>query len=361
MAKRENKMFNKKMTKSPISIQIELTKKCNLNCFYCGINELIKKEDKQELDTQEWKNLLHRLKEIQVFDISLTGGEIFLRDDIFEILEVAKKNNFPTIRLTSNGTLINKTIANKLKNLNFLNIEISIDGDRNTHDQIRGKGSFDRVIKGICDLIDNGIYPKVRFTPLKNNYKKLKVLVDILYPLGIKKFVLNSLKITSKCYYKNVMLDPFVETNEFEEIIYKVKEKYPDVKIGKPDTFYKNLPIQYYKNKEFLNNMAIKKLKPCSAAHSSCYITSDGWIIPCSGLYDFKGGNIKEKDILDIWRNSINFKKIRNLSNLSLSQIPYCRNCNYNRICSAGCRANAYAAYSDLTAPDPFCPYWKEN
>jgi radical SAM protein with 4Fe4S-binding SPASM domain len=78
-------------------------------------------------------------------------------------------------------------------------------------------------------------------------------------------------------------------------------------------------------------------------------------------LFDFKGGNIKEKDILDIWKNSEAFKEIRNLSNICTDEIPYCRNCDYNVLCNAGCRADAYAVYGDLLAPDPFCPYWREK
>lgn len=356
-------MLNKRVTNSPIAIQLHLTRKCNLNCYYCSADEFIKKEKEKELDTKEWVNLLKRLKEIQVFDVSFSGGEIFLRKDIFKILETAVKCNFPKMRLTTNGTLISDAVAKRLKSLNFKNIEISLDGNKEMNDQIRGEGSFNKTIEGINNLVNNGIIPSIRFTPLKNNYKKLNEMADLLYSFNIKKFALNSLKPTGKCskIYKDIMLDFFIETEELHKIIDNIREKYSDFKIGKPDKFYKNVPIQYYENRLSLNSKNKQKLKPCSAAHSSCNITSSGWIIPCSELFDFKGGNIREKDILDIWRNSENFKRIRSLSSVSIDQIPYCRNCKYNVFCNAGCRANAYAVYGDLLAPDPFCPYWKEK
>ncbi|MCP4152766.1 MAG: SPASM domain-containing protein, partial [bacterium] len=49
------------------------------------------------------------------------------------------------------------------------------------------------------------------------------------------------------------------------------------------------------------------------------------------------------------------------LSNITADQLPYCRNCDYNRFCNAGCRANAYSVYGDILAPDPYCPYKKEK
>jgi radical SAM protein with 4Fe4S-binding SPASM domain len=72
-------------------------------------------------------------------------------------------------------------------------------------------------------------------------------------------------------------------------------------------------------------------------------------------------GNIRKQDILDIWKNSENFKAIRDLSNTTTDQIPYCKNCDYNPYCNAGCRADAYVVHGDLKAPDPFCPYWRKK
>ncbi|MFQ6118984.1 MAG: radical SAM protein, partial [Methanosarcinales archaeon] len=142
-------MPNKRVTSSPIALQLHLTRKCNLNCYYCGADEFRKKEKEQELNTKEWVNLLERLKEIQVFDVAFSGGEIFLRKDIFEILETAIKCKFPKMRLTTNGTLISDAVAKRLKSLNFKNIGISLDGNKETHEQIRGAGSFTKTIEGI--------------------------------------------------------------------------------------------------------------------------------------------------------------------------------------------------------------------
>jgi radical SAM protein with 4Fe4S-binding SPASM domain len=358
-------MPKKRVTIAPTMVQILLTRKCNLHCSYCGADKFNEVEKEEELNTKEWLNLLKRLKAIQVFSLDLSGGEMFLREDIFEILETAVKLKFPVINITSNGTLINEKVAKQLKRLNLgnKNISISLDGNKESHDRLRGTGSFNKTIKGITNLVDNGIIPKILFTPLKSNYKTLNDMVEIIYYLGIRRLSFNALHPSGKCkeIYKDIMLDWFVEAGELQDIVGEIREKYIDIKINDPPFVYKSFPIQYHFEKGNISSKTRSKpgLKPCSAANSSCNITSSGWVAPCSELYDFKGGNIKEQDILDIWRNSENFKKIRTLSNISSDQIPWCKNCDYNAFCNGGCRADAYMIYGDIMAPDPFCPYWK--
>lgn len=354
-------MTGKRVTAAPLAMQLHLTRKCNLECTHCSADEFRVKEKGTELTTKEWINTIRRLKEIQVFEISLSGGEIFCRRDIFDILSVVKQCNFPKIRLTTNGTLINESVAIRLKELNFNTIQVSIDGNEECHERIRGVGSYALVITGITHLVANGIIPEIRFTPLKNNYRGLPELVDRLHRLNIKKLVLNSLKVSGKCrhIYQEIMLDPFAETDELQAIIDDIRSTYQDFSIGDADTHFRDLPARLSAKGGDLRGAPPQKLKPCSAAHSSCNITAGGWVIPCSELVDFKGGNIKELDLLDIWRHSVMFGEIRELSSVSSAQAPYCKDCDYNVLCSAGCRANAYVVYNDLLAQDPLCPYVK--
>ncbi|MCP5102373.1 MAG: radical SAM protein [bacterium] len=360
-------MTTKRVTASPTTIQLLLTRKCNLDCLYCGAAQFDAKEKEPELTTGEWTNLLKRLKEIQVFRLDFSGGEIFLREDIFHILETAAAYKFPKMSVTTNGTLIDGAAARKLKTLGFKELAVSLDGSPEIHNHIRrtgGNDSFARTMEGINHLVENRVIPQILFTPLKMNYKALPALVDILHPLGIKTLSFNSLHPSGRCraIHKDIMLDCFVEAVEMREIIQEIREKYPDFKVDDPPFTYQCYP-QMMAGKEDNPSPAgkRKKLKPCSAGHSSCNITASGWVIPCSELFDFRGGNIRERDILDTWRDSENFQRIRALSEISSDEIPYCRNCEYNIFCNAGCRADAHNIYGDLSAPDPFCPYWKKK
>jgi radical SAM protein with 4Fe4S-binding SPASM domain len=328
---------------------------CNLNCYYCAADALYKKEEDPELDSHEWIAVIKRLKSIQVFDLGLSGGEIFSRDDIFDILDIAAKCKFPKITISTNGTFIDSSAAKQLKRLNLNNIAVSLDGDEGTHDRIRGAGSFAKTINGIVQLVNNGIIPLIQFTPLKSNFKSLGKLVDLLYSTGIRKLSFNALHPTGRCdkIYKNIMLDHLGHAGELRKIIDDISEKYSDFRMLNPPLLYPSYPNMLPTAKRKGKN----KLKPCSAAHTSCCITSSGLVIPCSELIDFVGGSIREQDILDIWKNPATFEDVRNTSNMSTEDIPYCRDCMYNIFCNAGCRADAHSVYGDLTAPDPFCPY----
>jgi len=353
----------KRVTGSPLSLQLILTKQCNLNCSYCSAHQFNQKETEPELSTGEWLRLLKRLKELQAFQVGFTGGEMFLREDIFDILEAAAALKFPKLMITTNGTLMDDKRAKELKTLGITNVAVSLDGDETYHDSLRGDGSFEKTLKGVTHLVNNGIVPEILFTPLKSNFRRISHLVALLHPLGIKKLSFNNLHPTGRCSenYDDIMLDCLGDVDEFNDMLDHIRETYNGLKVESPPFTYHCYPRISKEEKEALSKKGKQYLKPCSAGHSSCNITASGWVIPCSELVDFKGGNIRNQDLLDIWRHSEKLGTIRNLSNIASDEIPYCRNCQYNVFCNGGCRADAYAVFEDLTAPDPFCPYWKEN
>jgi len=335
---------------------------------YCSAAAFLEKESELELTTAEWITVLKRLKEIGVFTVNFTGGEIFMRRDLFDILEAAVSFRFPKIEVLTNGTCVAEGEAWKLKELGIKNISVSIDGDRESHDRLRGPGRYDQSITGIRHLLDQGIIPTIAFTPLRDNFKSLQSLVQTFYPLGIRRFFINNLHPGGRCgkLFRDIALDLFVDVREFSEIITNLQTQYTGLKINGINTAYLSFPFDYrLKENTPAPNSAgeckAHKLKPCSAGHSSCNITPGGWVIPCSELNDFKGGNVREQDIMDIWKNSEEFGKIRGLSEISTAEIEYCRNCRYNIFCCAGCRADAYLVYGSLLAPDPYCPYWREK
>jgi len=100
-----------------------------------------------------------------------------------------------------------------------------------------------------------------------------------------------------------------------------------------------------------------KSLASCSAAKSSCSIRPDGWVIPCNYLWDMKCGNVRDEDFITIWCYSSGMQQFRALSNLTVDDVPECRDCKYKSVCDAGCRAIAYTICGSFTARDPFCWY----
>ena len=173
---------------------------------------------------------------------------------------------------------------------------------------------------------------------------------------------LNTLSPEGRCtkIYKDIALEFPHQVKEVLDVIEEKKREYPQIEIDCQLGFHYRLPRAYRRFKENPQNYEIKYLKEgCGAASTSCAITATGNVIPCEGFPTFVGGNIREQDLLDIWENSESLKTIRDLSKVSMDQIPYCKDCKYIYLCNGGCRASAYLLYNDLIAPGISCPYWE--
>ena len=345
-------------TKIPHSVRLLLTNKCNLNCSFC-LRDASNDNLQDELSTSEWLNFFDRLKELKVFNISLSGGEIFLRDDFFVLLEKLRKNRMHRISLLTNGTLISKETVDQLTRLKMKFLTISLDGLEETHDKIRGKKSFQKTMKGIRHLINQGIYPNISFTPIKDNYREIGPFIDYMVSLGITSIQINTLSPDGRCQriYEGLVLEYPNQVKEVLDVIKEKRKKFPNIKIKCQFGFYYYLPTIYQDSREDPQNYKIKHLKSgCGAASTSCAVMPNGDVVPCEGLSNFKGGNIKEQDMYSIWKNSENFKIIRDLSKISMDQTPYCKDCKYIYLCDGGCRATSYIIYKDLLAPSILCP-----
>lgn len=158
------------LRRTPFWIDFKLTDKCNLRCRYCGLW----KRNSPEMTTKQIFNLIDESEKDTAF-VYLSGGEPLLRKDIKEIIDyIAKKDGIFTVLFT-NGTLIKEKI-NDIKNIDLVNI--SLDGPREIHDNIRGKGSFDKAIEAIKLLKENKI-PVSTETVISNvNIHHLKFITD---------------------------------------------------------------------------------------------------------------------------------------------------------------------------------------
>jgi Fe-coproporphyrin III synthase len=140
------------LAQTPHAVRLVLTQKCNLACVHC-LADARPHAARNELTTDEWLLLICRLRELKVFDISLTGGEMLTRPDIITLLEQLAIPRFCRITMVTNGTLITPAIAQQLQELKIRNILISIDGMQRANDRIRGEGAFDQATTGLRHLL----------------------------------------------------------------------------------------------------------------------------------------------------------------------------------------------------------------
>ena len=137
---------------APICLTWELTYACNLQCVHCLSSS--GRRDPRELDTAQVKDVLDQLRDLQVFYINIGGGEPMIRKDFFEILEHAESNGIG-VKFSTNGTYITAENAKRMAAMNYLDIQISLDGvDAKTNDAVRGEGSYAASIAAMNFLRD---------------------------------------------------------------------------------------------------------------------------------------------------------------------------------------------------------------
>ena len=164
----------------PLSAQLDLTYRCNEQCVHCYLDH----DDHGEMTTVEIKRLLTEMAEAGVFILTLSGGEIFLRKDFFEILEHARSLTF-CVKLKTNAVLIREAQAARLRDLGVESIQISIYSHRpEVHDAItKVKGSLRRSIDAIRFLKSQSlkvILANVLMTENMQDYHGVRALADEL-------------------------------------------------------------------------------------------------------------------------------------------------------------------------------------
>ena len=169
---------------------IELTRQCNLTCKHC-LNDSGKRIPNQ-LSTEELVNLIKDLAEAGVQDIRFTGGEPLLFEDVYKLISLASELGIYT-SIGTNGTLITSDIANKLKNSGLKKAVVSIDGTEEKHNSIRGVGSYQKAIKGIENLLSQGIKVRVNSVLMRSNMDEVIALTKELHkkknPIFIRRFL----------------------------------------------------------------------------------------------------------------------------------------------------------------------------
>ncbi len=169
-----------------------LIRRCNLTCKHCYAQSA-DHEYAGELTTQEVFGTLDDLKAAGVPALILSGGEPLLRPDFFEIAQCAKELGFH-VSLSSNGTLIDEPMADRIAAFGFDYVGISLDGLKATHDKFRRlDGAFDLSLAGVRDLHARGIKVGLRYTMTALNGHDFPALLELMRTEGAQKFYFSHL------------------------------------------------------------------------------------------------------------------------------------------------------------------------
>jgi SynChlorMet cassette radical SAM/SPASM protein ScmE len=352
--------MDRKPLKSPESITAAVTGRCNLSCKYCFYaDEMVALKD---LPTKTWLAFFSEAKEAGVMKITLSGGEVFARKDIFELIEGIIKNKM-RFNVLTNGTLITTEIAKALARVrqrcDF--IQVSLDGSKpETHDAIRGKGSFAKMIKGIEHLKNEKLPWTVRVTINKLNVLDLEAILDLLYKkLELKNFGVNEAfpRGAGQCNHSTLEMNKEERRYSFR-VMQSFDKKHPGVAAGAASG-----PLVIANLIEKIDDARqggksdfpyqTGHLTGCNIMWKDLSILHDGTYVPCHQLPQIKLGMVGKDALLDVWRNSPGLVKLRKRHEIALSSIPHCQKCAYIKYCTGGCPGVAHAITGDVNTINP--------
>ncbi len=319
--------------------QWHITHKCNLRCRHCYLDEYAKEPTLVELK-QVLDRIVEYLDEIDGYgEIDLTGGEPFVSSKLFAILSLIEMQpRIKDVAIGTNGTLITEETVERLSKYKKLRaIQISIDGNKNTHDLIRGKGTFDASLKSIKLLKEHDIKTSISFTANRLNYKEFDEVASIVTLAGANIVWTDRVIPLGDKNKKDDLINNLVLTNEefkeYIDIISNAANKYKTVSLRRP--------LQYLDTDD-------KRGHTCSAGRRSFTITADCELMPCRRLEETLG-SVLDNSISQLLR--INQKVIQQIHTIP----DECKKCEHLNYCEGGSRCLACAVYGNYINPDPNC------
>jgi len=334
-------------------LQWHITERCNLACKHCYFDE---KFLKNELSLNKlFKILDNYLKLIKKWKIpaektriSITGGEPLLKDDFFEFLEKCYQNRKKSrYGILTNGILLNDEKIVKLKRFKIDYAQVSLEGMEKKNDEIRGRGTFEKIIKAAKLLVKNKINTGISITITKQNLKDIPFLIKLaeklkINSLGLRRFI----PIGRGEQMKKMMLSP-QETKDLYLYILKTRQKLKSLK--------SKLALEIGCEDGILAQEGYRA-NTCVAGYSSLTILPNGDVYPCRRLPIYVG-NVLQQSLEEIFYKSKELKKLRNPKNINTR----CQSCIYFDECQGGAKCVSYGYWKDSYLdnpqflPDPQC------
>jgi radical SAM protein with 4Fe4S-binding SPASM domain len=274
--------------------------------------------------------ILDQLTETKPYFINVSGGEPLLFKNLFVFAEDLKKL-CKRILLTTNGTLVQQFPKDWFSI--FDDVQISLDGNKDFHESIRGKNSFEKAIRAAKYL--DGIVPvSFQCTVSSANHHQIGSVAKIAHELGAQPKIG---RMCGLCHRSAVPLsDPYIWKNLLEEAAHH--------------GILNDDPLNFWFDEQKKSTLRSDKIVGgCTAGIAGVAISPELDVYPCVKLR-IPAGNLKEQSLKDIWLNSPLFASLRDWHNLK----GHCPSCEYVSICR-GCRADAWARTGDYLAPDPLC------
>ncbi len=333
----------------PSHLVWEMTEACNLSCIHCHVPST---RIGRELDTQEAKEMLGQIAGVREFRMmAFTGGEPLMRQDVYQLLAYSRELGFANT-IATNATMVDDRTARRLRSCGVVIAAVSLDGDEETHDRVRGcPGAYESAVRGMKALRRAGMLLHVNITAMEQNLGQIRGLMQTVERLGAAIILMYQLVPVGRG--KEIEGSALDKDNN-ECLVRFMSEAQTRSRgilepVAGPQYWAYLLQRSGIKGGPFLS-LARKIFHGCSAGRGFAYIKPDGEVLPCPFM-PISCGNIRRTDFSTIWSSSPVLEDLRlRESNLKGA----CGACPYNGLCG-GCRGRSLVATGDYLGHDPSC------
>ncbi len=343
---------------------IHTNNSCNLTCSHCLVNSSPNEDN--GLSTETIKRIIDEAVVLGTSRFYFTGGEPFMRKDIFGLIDYVCNQKKCELIILTNGTLLKGETIEKLKSCNkgLLKIQISLDGSKSeTNDPLRGKDSFDQIVRGIRNTVEAGYSPTVTTVVANGNIDDIPETTKLLALSGVKTHHLlwahKRGRITDNGNNSIPPIDKVIEVTR------KVKEVAGEsgISVDNHDSY-----------KFRANSKRGTRYDLGNACYDSMCVYSNGDVYPSASFAGHTGlrcGSVLDNTLKEIWEDSNVSKAFRNAT---LQNKDKCRKCHIKYVCGGGDIEHSFF-YSEngsrletdkfpenvgIHALDPYCELHKE-
>ena len=348
----------------PIYAVWEITMRCDHACAHCGSRAELARPD--ELTTEELYEVADQLIRLGTREVTLIGGEAYLRSDVYDLVEYLSKAGI-YVAIQTGGLGLNERRMRKLAEAGLKGIGVSIDGPADVHDVLRDRvGSFAAGIRAMEVAKSFGMNVTSNTQVNQLTLGRFQETADAVRAAGAKVWRIQlTVPMGRAADRPEWLLQPWQMVDTIDELaVVKIGILTEAYEAGIAPNKVMNVTvgnnIGYYGPHEHLlrstPGVAAKAWYGCQAGKFTLGIESDGKIKGCPSLptAPYVGGNVRDVSIEDLWNNDERLRFVRDRDTSELS--GYCKGCYYADVCRAGCSFTTHCFFGSR-GNNPFCYY----
>lgn len=327
---------------TPIMLTLVVTNGCNLNCGHCWPDSRSHTET-PPVPTPVLRRLVQDFADLGLEKIIIAGGEPCTHPDWLEIVSwCCEQPGFEEVRIQTNATLLSRDIVQALVSLGFegLSVQVSLEGaTAETHDRVRGSGSFERSLRGLRLLAEAGLGERtlVAFTEMRHNFGELPDLLDLLASLGIRRLVSATLVPGGRAVQTDQIDAP--EPSQYRALLDRY---HADANFRARYREIGNIAaLEWYAGKSHPSPHV------CTCIENP-YVTADGRMYPCVLFQADRvaARNVHERPLDKVIREALPlWAEMKELARRRSVELKECQGCPGRQHCGGGCMGRAYAAH----------------